>query len=146
MSQTTFYRKFIQELGYRYKRLKYTGECKDIERFYHSRLIGLNILASLIRLDVQICFFDESTFELLSRPRRSYCLSGVRNIRAVKLYPIRLKLLMLCNFNAVIQYQMTDEASTGELIYEFLKNLQFCLIATRIKPMRIQFFAWTMLQ
>lgn len=125
MPKSSFYYYFLQNCGISSKIKKYTSKEKDPEGTMKKRLIYLDMFLRLMKTEKYIYFFDESTFEMHGKNGKSFERKGLQPTFESKLYPIKVKLLMIVSFERVECFQISCEGSNGVIIADFIK--EFCM-------------------
>ena len=122
MSKSTFYNQFIKLNQIKYKKIKFISNNSFTLKHIWSRMIFLYVLNKISILNENLWYFDESSFEILNNNSYAWQYKNEKAFHSTKLYPIKLKLLLLVNSTKIISYYITVGKTTGEIVTQFLEK------------------------
>ena len=124
-SLNDFDRKLIKGNKITYQKCKFIYQQKNERKKEQCRILFINQLVKLIELKQDVCFFDETSFEINSRPLYAYGIRGNRPNTIVRMAPIYVRLLMIVSLTKVEAAIISFEPVKGSFVYQFIRHFVY---------------------
>ena len=122
MSISKFKRNYFNPFKITKKIQKHVSRTNEIQFVISNRLMFLEAFRRMMLIKKQFVFFDESSFEVRHKNQKAYDFPGRTPSLETFLNPIIVKLTLICSFTKVLGFQLDSGSSTGQTIFQFLKE------------------------
>ena len=124
-SLTDFDRKFVKRNNISYQKCKLIHKDRNLYHKEECRVLFIHHLLNLIKLQTNLFFFDETTFEVKTNSFYLYGFKGERPQMSVKIQPIYLRLLLIVSLYKIEAAVISYESVTGNFVFQFLRHFVY---------------------
>lgn len=121
-SLSHFTRHFLVKNRISYQKVKLTYEQKHLEKRQRCRVLFIQQLFKLREDQCHLVYFDETTFDLTSKPYHQYSFIGFKPQANIKMVPIFVRLLLIVSRKSIEAAVLTTESVTGDFVFNFLRR------------------------